>query len=509
MEAVRLTAIMTDSDSHHLRNVSASTTSTTSTTGTSYSFILEHILSYPGTYELPLRTMYALNCASRSQSSSPTANSPTSADFYEHHPELQTANTRMTNSLLAQISQLPSQPASLPPSFITMFVKRCFTPELHWVDFPQALTALDYLRDLEARRRKEVKATLGRLGVHPDRMAADADAMRKGFPGAANWVAELELRQKRGNDLYTHLYICLRRWVSSAHHGCRKLVLTSRQILINEMSLQPFNKHNCIAMLNTLYPPVNKPNPTAKLTPTILAKQRDGFFRYIRAVEHRGVAILKTLQDQGALEGEENGWPDVHRHLEKYLRLANSTINECSDITSISYFNVDPPSGPLPNIPQHTTESEAPKTARKTDSGVSFNSSRPASPEAPMPQTPRKPYVEAAATAQTPSKVSSTPRKAGTTLERIARELGRLRKKPEVEEIIKEPAPAKAKTPRGLRKMKSLGTLGEMQQSSGNSSSVLRFGRRSPKPDLDTLRQERLAYEDRSGLSQSRLGYEF
>jgi hypothetical protein len=31
------------------------------------SYILEHVLQYPGSYEIPLRTMYTLNCVPRSQ----------------------------------------------------------------------------------------------------------------------------------------------------------------------------------------------------------------------------------------------------------------------------------------------------------------------------------------------------------------------------------------------------------------------------------------------------------
>lgn len=263
-------------------------------------------------------------------------------------------------------------------------------------------------------------------------------------------------------------------------------------------------------MLNTLYPPVNKTNPTARLTPLILQKQRDGFFRYIKAVETRGVAVLKTLQNQGAAEGEENGWPDVHRNLEKYLRLANSTINECSDITSVTHFQTKPPTGPLPTIPQQGPVTPS-KTPRKTDSGVSFNSSgRPSSSDAP--ELPPPPPASLPATrAPTPAltKAPTTPRKGGSTLERIAREINRLRKKPEVEEIIKTPAKQKEpKTPRGLRKMRSLGALNELNHSNSSNSTLFRSVKKGPKVDLETLRQERLAYENSSGLSQSRLGYD-
>ena len=66
---------------------------------------------------------------------------------------------------MQHITQLPSQPSSLPPSFVTSFVRKCFPPELEQVDFPQALSALDYLKDLEVRRRREVVAAFDKLGI--------------------------------------------------------------------------------------------------------------------------------------------------------------------------------------------------------------------------------------------------------------------------------------------------------------------------------------------------------
>lgn len=98
-----------------------------------------------------------------------------------------------------------------------------------------------------------------------------------------------------------------------------------RQILINEMLLAPFNKANCIAMLNTLFPPVTEATvtPTSQLTPQILKSQRDGFFRYISAFETNGRQILDKVITQGAPEGEANGWPLVREALDKYLRIAN------------------------------------------------------------------------------------------------------------------------------------------------------------------------------------------
>jgi hypothetical protein len=211
---------MSDSGSSHTRNNSQETNSS-QTSGASYQFILEHILSYPGTYEIPLRTMYTLNCAGRGQTTSSASRSTSAAATPSPSPtatkfpavDMQAANTQFTTSLMAQLASQPQQSCSLPPTFITMFVKRCFTSDVIWVDFPQALTALDYLKDLENRRRKEATSSLSRLGLSRDNLVVEAKAMSARYPGVAEWVQDLEIKEKRADTLYTQLYIALRRWV--------------------------------------------------------------------------------------------------------------------------------------------------------------------------------------------------------------------------------------------------------------------------------------------------------
>jgi hypothetical protein len=208
----------------HSRNGSHAS-SKSSSSGASYQLILEHMMSYPGTYELPLRTMYTLNCAPRAQPlPSPTArshpssvaNSPTSPTFpYDQ----QAATAQFTSALMSQIAQLPSQPCSLPPAFVTSFLNRCFPVELHMVDFPQSLTALDYLKDLETRRRKEIVSSLMRLGINEELLvsAPGDEELSKWNPIIAEWLKSLETKERRVAGLYGQLYISLRRWVCTSH----------------------------------------------------------------------------------------------------------------------------------------------------------------------------------------------------------------------------------------------------------------------------------------------------
>lgn len=202
---------------HSRKSSNESAKSTNS--GASYALILEHLQSYPGTYEIPLRTMYTLNCAPRAQPQSRTGspnssnqNSPTSPTFSRDY---QAATTQFTSALMSEISKLPPQQSSLPPAFVTSFLTRCFPMQLEMVDFPQSLTALDYLRDLESRRRKEIVSSLKRIGIaegmleSPERL----NELSEWNLSVAEWVKSLENKERKVEALYTNLYISLRRWV--------------------------------------------------------------------------------------------------------------------------------------------------------------------------------------------------------------------------------------------------------------------------------------------------------
>jgi hypothetical protein len=223
--------------SNHSRNGSADTTDSNSS---AYHFILEHILSYPETYdsgntsrqhELPLRSMYSLNSAAPALSGASTPHvqstnsSPVLPKFPHNIHDTRSAAQAFKSSIMDQIAQLPQQPASLPPAFVTEFLKRIFTEMLEMVEFPQALTALDYLKDLEGRRRKEIAFSLKHHGV--DRNALDSaqgvDDLVAWYPAVGQWVRGLESKEKRADALYTQLYVSLRRWVCTPPSFCCRL----------------------------------------------------------------------------------------------------------------------------------------------------------------------------------------------------------------------------------------------------------------------------------------------
>ncbi|KAF2402477.1 hypothetical protein EJ06DRAFT_341028 [Trichodelitschia bisporula] len=443
----------------HSRNSSQESASS----GASYQDFLDDVLSYPGTYEIPLRTMYTLNCVPRAQPQHSRANSPTgtptSATF-----DQQLATAQFTSALVSQISRL-KQPSSLPPSFVTSFLNKCFAGELHLVDFPQALTGLDYLKDLEKRRQKEVDDTLRRLGL--DRDARDSELEGRDQT-VAEWVRSLEDKERKVEEHYAHLYIGLRRW-----------------ILINEMSLTPFNRHNCIAMLNTLYPPgitsLDSRSRPAQITDEQLARQHAAFFNCIKKVEKSGTSCLERMMNQGRASGDVNGWASIRHHLSAYLTLANNIINECHEINLVNY---------------------EPKPVRraKVDSGI-FDSKHCKRPSTGS-NTSASSYEPHSPSQKTPSRLG-----------RIAREFRRMRPKAKSDADVsrtppaEEPTPvvSRATTPTSspkragmLRKMKSLGALGDLRHGNGSVSS---FHTSAAEPfNPDTMRRHRAQVEQRMAV---------
>ena len=520
--------------------------------GAAFPWILEHLLAYPGTYEIPLRTMYTLNVSTQDPHHRPADRSPntpgnafpraaSTSETEQRNLNTATVAAQLKSTLIQHITQLPSQPASLPPSFVTNFVRRCFSLELDQVDFPQALTALDYLKDLEVRRRREVVAALDKLGIERDDIG-HRDKLAKKYPGVVRWVVGTEEKERKVEALYTQIYVGLRRW-----------------ILINELSLIPFNKANCVAMLNTLYPPVGMPNapfvqPTAQLTSQILSNQRNAFFRYITAVEKNGAAVLSNLMDQHKRARERTGWPSLRETLDNYLRMANNIIEECIEITGHE------PSPIAASFASVETDEDSKK--RDWDSGISFGSSTDSSrsnrdsaqSHATRPSTSssfsmhsRKPSKETFLShsrkasketfmshSRVPSKekqslqadgddVTITQKTSSSTLERIARELrkiksrGNMREEPRgrnssvtSNDVVMQdsqgqpPSPQKAglRLKRSLRRMRSNSVMRDSSTSRPGSRVDDYAGADVPAFDAEEMRRRREQWEQKNNRSE-------
>ena len=251
------------------------------------------------------------------------------------------------------------------------------------------------------------------------------------------------------------------------------------------MRLEPFNKNNSIAMLNTLYPPTTATPPTRQLTSAVLASQRNGFFRYIQGVEKNGKKILKNLEHQEQRPGDANGWAFVRDTVDKYLRTANGVIEECLEVTGLDSLS------PCNN--------EQRRNDRRADSGVSFTTGdRPSTSSSTGSRRTNKPLPASPTTAppQPPTLVPKSPnKKRGTTLEKIAREFRSLRTRNDVKELRKDAAelPSGSQTSlkreRTLKKMKSASSIG------GSRANHARTGSDGYSFEIDELQRQRMILE--------------
>ena len=250
------------------------------------------------------------------------------------------------------------------------------------------------------------------------------------------------------------------------------------------MRLEPFSKANSLAMLNTLYPPTTVILPTRQVTSAILASQRDAFFRYIQGVEKNGKGILKNLEQQGKRPNDMNGWAVVRDLVDRYLRMANGVIEDCLEVTGPEFFT--------------TPDAASRRLERRADSGVSFavgdrpstSSSagslhKPAAPSSsmnkPLPPSPERVPPRSMTT-------PPTPKKARSTLERIARGFGNLRSRNEGKETAGNEIPEKS---RSLKKMKSASSIGGLRAKHARAAS-------DEQPfEIDDAKRQRLIMEAR------------
>ncbi|KAJ5960508.1 uncharacterized protein N7479_007658 [Penicillium vulpinum] len=319
--------------------------------GSALTWIFDHCLRYADNYEISLRAAYELNCHS-SKSTMGNSTVPRSPSIFRN--SIWSKNSRNSDSsldapsydtnaefracLTKTVSELSSQPVSLPPAFIISFVRRCFCLDLSYVDFAQALTALDYLRDLQARWKKEIDAAFNRLNITAqDASDPQHSEVARKFPNVLNWYKDISHKARLIDFMYTQVYVGLRRWV-----------------LVNQMMLEPFDKANCLALLNTLLPPLHRDSstPTQQLSTGTLEHHRNTFFKFITTFE-ADPSILEPIMKQGARPGEENGWPALYETIDRYLNAVLEMIDECM----------------LINEPGQINKSGV---QRRTDSGISF-----------------------------------------------------------------------------------------------------------------------------------------
>lgn len=106
--------------------------------------------------------------------------------------------------------------------------------------------------------------------------------------------------------------------------------------MANELALPRFNKCNCVAFLNTLYP-IEEEDINAVLTASTLAVQRQALWKYIIAVEKNGPGILDAVRNQSEWEKISN---NVYDYCERSLAMIQ-TAEDLARPASYGSFRSD------------------------------------------------------------------------------------------------------------------------------------------------------------------------
>lgn len=111
----------------------------------------------------------------------------------------------------------------LPPEFIRKWcLDKVFTKVEELVDFSQALTGIDYLQDLECRRREALREVALRLKIEKNnwRKVLSSD------PDAKKWVEDIQAQETIIEGFYATCFVDLRIWVCQLVSPRSLVVLT-------------------------------------------------------------------------------------------------------------------------------------------------------------------------------------------------------------------------------------------------------------------------------------------
>ncbi|KAL2063978.1 hypothetical protein VTL71DRAFT_4472 [Oculimacula yallundae] len=244
------------------------------------------------------------------------------------------------------------RPKGLPAHFVRRYcLEQVFVPEFTDVNFDHALTALDYLRDLESTRRNAMREAALKLNITEQNWRR----VLWGNQTAMKWVEQTQGNELRIETMYANLFIDLRIW-------------TMTSILL----ATTFNKADALAMLNTLFPPALPDLPNAKINPKVLYQQRAIFYRYTIDVGENGPGVMNDFKKHLSQPDNRHRWPSVRGTLERYTTLAEEMITEAREATEmIEQDDSEPLSSskltkPLAKRGLNTSSFDSPRTALKT-----------------------------------------------------------------------------------------------------------------------------------------------
>ncbi|KAA8566188.1 hypothetical protein EYC84_008790 [Monilinia fructicola] len=206
----------------------------------------------------------------------------------------------------------------LPPEFIRKWcLDKVFTKVEELVDFSQALTGIDYLQDLECRRREALREVALRLKIEKNnwRKVLSSD------PDAKKWVEDIQAQETIIEGFYATCFVDLRIWT-----------------MLHELKTKPFYKPNVLAMLNTLYPPCIKELPNSLIDLDKLRKHRAKFYNFVIEVERKDTSVLKEFELLLKNPDCKHNWVDTRENLKDYIELASKMIEQSNAIHDIGFF---------------------------------------------------------------------------------------------------------------------------------------------------------------------------
>ncbi|ESZ97839.1 hypothetical protein SBOR_1784 [Sclerotinia borealis F-4128] len=247
------------------------------------------------------------------------SSSPEKKDHAAKDPFMDPLNKSLLDIDFA--SEFPNEKRAsrgLPPEFIRKWcLDKVFTKAEELVDFSQALTGIDYLQDLECRRREALREVALRLKIDKNnwRKVLRAD------PDARKWVEDIQAQETMIESFYATCFVDLRIWT-----------------MLYELKTQPFYKPNVLAMLNTLYPPCIQELPNDLIDRDKLRKHRAKFYNFIIEVEREGTGALHDFEILLKNPECKHNWVDTRENLKDYIELACKMIEQSNAVYDIMFF---------------------------------------------------------------------------------------------------------------------------------------------------------------------------